>query len=270
MGAAGVLAAQGFHARREAGVRSQSAPYADGRYGPREGTSYRLAVLGDSSAAGLGARGPEATVGALLATGLANLTDRGVVLSTMAVVGAQSRDLADQVERALLIRPHVAVIMIGANDVTHLRGTRQPVRELVEQVQRLRAEGVEVVVATCPDLGTVRLFHQPLRGVAGRLSATMAAAQGEAASAAGARVVPLAALLGREFGDRPHWYFSADRFHPSSEGYEAAARAILPSVLLAVDQPALLTRLRIEDEQPAGAGPGLPAPVSESALPDTP
>jgi len=256
--AAGVLVAQATHARREAGVRSASAPYADGRYGPREGTSYRLVVLGDSSGAGLGAGAPEATVGALLATGLSNLTNRGVVLATMAVVGAESCDLASQVERALQIKPHVAVIMIGANDVTHLRGRRRPVAELAEQVRRLRAEDVEVVVATCPDLGTVRLLRQPLRGVAGRASTAMARAQGEAASAAGARVVPMAALLGQEFGDRPHWYFSADRFHPSAEGYAAAAAAILPSVLLAVGEPELLTRLAVDDGEPELGALGLP------------
>jgi lysophospholipase L1-like esterase len=75
------------------------------------------------------------------------------------------------------------------------------------------------------------------------MSAAMASAQGRAALAAGARVVPLGSLLGREFDDRPDWYFSADRFHPSAEGYAAAAAAILPSVLLAVDQPHLLARI---------------------------
>ena len=249
--AVGVLVAEGFHARRQAGVRSTAAPYSDGRYGPRGGTSYRLAVLGDSSAAGLGADSPEGTVGAFLATGLSNLTDRGVVLATMAVVGAQSRDLATQVDRALQIRPHVAVIMIGANDVTHLRGTKRPVAELCEQITRLRDEGVEVVVATCPDLGTVRLFPQPLRGVAGRMSDAMAKSQGEGARAAGARVVPLAALLGQDFGSWPDVFFSRDRFHPSADGYTAAAAAILPSVLMAVGEPELLGRLGA-DESDAG------------------
>jgi len=255
--AVGVLAAEGMHAKRRAGVRHTAPPYADRRYGPRSGTSYRLAVLGDSGAAGLGATDPEQTVGALLATGLANLTDRGVVLSTMAVVGAQSRDLAPQVDRALQIRPHVAVIMIGANDVTHLRGTRRPVGELVEQVARLRAEGVEVVVGTCPDLSTVRLFPQPLRSVAGQLSGRMARAQGRAAANAGARVVPLAALLGGEFGAWPDVFFSADLFHPSADGYAAAAAAMLPSVLMAVGEPDLVARLAADDAD-TGA-PGLPS-----------
>ena len=246
-GAVGVLGAQALRTRRIVGPLRSVAPYADGRYGPRSGTSYRLVVLGDSSAAGLGVSDPGQTGGALLATGLANLTDRGVVLATMAVVGAESRHLAAQVERALVLRPHVVVIMIGANDVTHLRGRREPVRELVAQIVRLRAEGVEVVVGTCPDLGTVTPMAQPLRGAARRLSRSLAEAQGKAAAAAGARVVPLAALLGREFGLHPDHFFSADRFHPSGHGYAAAAAAILPSVLLAVDKPELLAQLMIDE-----------------------
>ncbi len=257
--AVGVLVAEGFHARRQAGVRNTAAPYSDGRYGPRGGTSYRLAILGDSSAAGLGADGRDSTVGALLATGLSNLTDRAVVLATMAVVGAQSRDLAPQVERALQIRPHVAVIMIGANDVTHLRGTRRPVAELCEQITRLREAGVEVVLATCPDLGSVRLFPQPLREVAGRMSDSMARAQAEGAREAGARVVPLAALLGQDFTSWPDVFFSRDRFHPSDDGYAAAAAAILPSVLMALGEPELLSRLGADESAAESGAAGLPS-----------
>jgi len=254
--AVGVLAAEAMQTRRRVGRPRAVAPYADGRYGPTGGISYRLVVLGDSSAAGLGVTDPQQSVGALLATGLANLTERGVVLATVAEVGAESRDLAAQVDRAMVISPHVAVIMIGANDVTHLRGQRNPVRELVTEIERLRAMGTEVVVGTCPDLGTVKPMPQPLRSTVRRMSLSMAAAQGRAALAAGARVVPLGSLLGREFDDRPEWYFSADRFHPSAQGYAAAAGAILPSVLLAVDQPHLLARISDSGEPDGSAGFG--------------
>ena len=40
--------------------------------------------------------------------------------ATFCVVGARSSDLAAQVDRALPIEPDVAVILIGANDVTHV------------------------------------------------------------------------------------------------------------------------------------------------------
>jgi hypothetical protein len=46
--------------------------------------------------------------------------------------------------------------MIGANDVTHRMPMREAAGQLGEAVARLRAVGCEVVVGTCPDLGTIR------------------------------------------------------------------------------------------------------------------
>ena len=59
-------------------------------------------------------------MGAILATALSEVSGRTVTLSNHAVIGAQTVDLDPQIDRALWTRPHVAVIMIGANDVTHL------------------------------------------------------------------------------------------------------------------------------------------------------
>ncbi len=236
VGAAGlaVLTAQAMRAKREIGPRRTVPPYADGRYGPRQGTSIRIAILGDSAAASLGAERPEQTVGAILAAGVSEVSGRGVVLANMAVVGARSDGLAAQVDRALVIRPHLVVIMIGGNDVTHLRGSRRPASELAAAVSRLRAAGCEAVVGTCPDLGTVRPLSPPLRDVARRLSRTLAAAQTVAVVESGGRSVSLANLLGPEFAARPEALFAADRFHPSAEGYAAVADALLPTALVAL------------------------------------
>ena len=230
----GVLATQAVRAKREIGPRTTAPPYADGRYGRRTGTSIRLAVLGDSGAASLGADHPEETLAAILASGVAEASGRGVVVATMAVVGAQSKDLGPQVERALVIRPHVVFILIGGNDVTHLRGTRRPARELGAAVRALREAGCEVVVGTCPDLGTVKPLGPPLRDVARRMSRELAAAQTVAVVENGGRAVSLGNLLGPEFAARPEVMFSRDQFHPSAAGYESVALAVLPTVLAAL------------------------------------
>ena len=250
--ALGVLAVQARLAKRAIGPRSTVPPYADGRYLPpgesvARGTSLRLAVLGDSGAAGLGADDAATTPGAILARELAAASGRPVVLTNVAVVGARSHDLATQVDRVLVVRPNVAMIMIGANDVTHLTRPQHSVRLLAEAVSRLRAAGTEVVVGTCPDLGTVRPLAPPLRQVARRMSRELAAAQGIATRAAGGRPVALAELLADRFEAEPDRLFSADRFHPSAAGYAACAHAMLPEVLAAVgivtdgDVPALPT-----------------------------
>ena len=52
----GVLVAQARLARKAIGPQRGVPPYQDGRFGPATGTSIRLAVIGDSAAAGLGGR----------------------------------------------------------------------------------------------------------------------------------------------------------------------------------------------------------------------
>ncbi|MEI2730397.1 MAG: SGNH/GDSL hydrolase family protein [Candidatus Nanopelagicales bacterium] len=176
--AAGLLVAEGFLARRTFGLRKESAPYADGYYGPkRRGTSLRFVMLGDSSAAGLGADGPLETLGAVLAQGLVEAAERPVRFVNVSTVGARSADLESQVTRALILKPHIAVILIGGNDVTHLTRPQTAVRDLGQAVARLVDSGSEVVVGTCPDLGSVKPIREPLRTVARRLSRQLAAAQ---------------------------------------------------------------------------------------------
>jgi lysophospholipase L1-like esterase len=152
----------------------------------------------------------------------------------VAVVGARSRDLDAQVDRVLAIRPHVAVIMIGANDVTHSVRPQRSVALLQDAVRRLREAGSEVVVGTCPDLGTVKPLAWTLKKWARRVSRELAAAQTLVVEAEGGRAVALGEKLGALFDEHPELYFSADRFHPSALGYQACAEAMLPEVLQAV------------------------------------
>lgn len=238
--AAGVLVAEGMLARRTIGLRTQSAPYADGYYGrKRTGTSLRFAVLGDSSAAGFGASSPLATLGALIAQGLVEAADRPVRYVNMSSVGARSADLDAQVTRALIIRPHIVVILVGGNDVTHLTKPQTAVGQLEDAVGRLTDSGAEVVVGTCPDIGTIKPIRQPLRWVARRLSRQLAAAQTIGVVEAGGRSVSLGNLLGPDFDAYPERMFAYDRFHPSDHGYAMAAQVLLPSVL---DSLGLATR----------------------------
>jgi lysophospholipase L1-like esterase len=227
----GVLAAQARMARRTIGRLHQVPPYQDGRFGPTTGTSIRLAVLGDSAAAGLGAEAAADTVAGVLVRGVLTATGRPVLMTNHAVVGARSADLERQVTRALSQRPHVAVIIVGANDVTNLVTTRVAVGHLRDQMRRLREAGCAVVVGTCPDLGTIRPVGPPLRNLARRNSRALAAAQRRAARTAGATAVDIHTLLGPEFVANAESFFAPDRFHPSGLGYRRIGLAILPAVL---------------------------------------
>jgi lysophospholipase L1-like esterase len=165
----------------------------------------------------------------LIASALTELAERPVRLVRLAVSGSTSARLAAQVELALAEKPDVAVIMIGANDVTSRARPADSVRNLAEGVRALVAAGCQVVVGTCPDLGTIRPIRQPLRVLARRWSRQLAAAQTIAVVAEGGRTVSLGSVLGPKFAtDRE--LFSSDEFHPSAAGYAAAAAVLLPSV----------------------------------------
>ncbi|MGH3307578.1 MAG: SGNH/GDSL hydrolase family protein [Nocardioides sp.] len=231
-----LLWAEATLARKTIGILTEDKPPdATGWYGRgRPGPALRVALLGDSSAAGYGVFRVEDTPGAFLASGLAERADRRVHLREFAMVGAQSSDLASQIDRALRTNPDVTVILIGANDVTHGVPPAVSVRHLREGVRRLGEAGVEVVVGTCPDLGTLGPVPPPLRQVARVWSRRMASAQTVVVIEQGGRTVSLGPILGPEFAAAPALLFGPDQFHPSADGYRSVAGVLLPSVLAAL------------------------------------
>ncbi|MCX2971185.1 MULTISPECIES: SGNH/GDSL hydrolase family protein [Streptomyces] len=240
--AIGLVVAEARFTRRRVGRSEELPPRADGLYGAafalRDGPPLRLAFLGDSTAAGQGVHRARLTPGALVASGLAAVAERPVRLRNAGLPGACSDDLDRQV--TLLLRhpdgvPDVSVVIIGANDVTERVPLTHSVRHLADAVTRLCSAGSEVVVGTCPDLGTVEPMGQPLRWLARRLSRQLAAAQTIAVVERGGRTVSLGDLLGPEFAANPQELFGPDRYHPSAEGYATAAMAVLPTVCGALD-----------------------------------
>lgn len=240
----GVLRLQASLARRTIGNAVLAPPDPSGLYGAMlPGPPIRLAVLGDSAAAGYGARVVQETFGAYLATGLSRLAQRPVRLRALATVGAQTTDLVQQIRQATPHNADVVAIIIGANDVTHRVRPQVSVAALRHAVTTLRsggppgslrAQAPEVVVGTCPDLGTVRPLAPPLRQVARRWSRRLAAAQTIATVESGGHSVSLASLLGPDFDAAPLEMFGPDRFHPSAAGYRSCATAMLPTVANAV------------------------------------
>lgn len=238
----GLLIAEAMLARKIVGrPHGMEGPASDGIHGewPSGGDDgpsepITLVMLGDSTSVGLGMTDPSTTPAVLIANGLAAVARRPVRLNVFGRSGAVSADLTLQTDRALKACPDVAVIFVGANDVTTQTKPAEAVRHLQRSVRRLRDAGAEVVVGTCPDLGTIRPIGQPLRWVTRRWSRQLAAAQTVAVVEEGGRTVAFADILGPEFASYPGEMFGPDRYHPSARGYQRSAHVVLPSVCAAL------------------------------------
>ena len=230
----GVVFGEIIVAKRAIGVTDARPPRADGVYGedlPRD--PVRCLVLGDSAAVGYGMSRADATPPAMLGIGLAHVLDAQVEIRSEAVVGAVTSDLREQIEAAGDFDPDLVVIIIGTNDVTHRVPAYQSTRLLGSAVRRLVDGGAQVVVGTCPDLGSVRPIPQPLRWIARRKSRALARKQTIAVVRAGGRAVSLGSLLGVLFTEKYDVMFGEDRFHPSETGYANMVSVLVPSLAAA-------------------------------------
>jgi lysophospholipase L1-like esterase len=248
LGARNLLVGQATHARTVIPKAWDIPPRADGIYTPGGGPVQRwqrgmsvdlhVMIFGDSTATGYGCMSAEEVPGVLVARGLADQTGKRIRLSTKAIVGATSKGVSGQVDAMFVAGPppDLAVMMIGANDVTALNGITPSARRLGKTVAKLRARGAIVVVGTCPDLGVISAIPQPLRSLAHSRTARLARAQTAAVRAAGGTPVPLANLLAPQFRATPELMFSADGFHPSPTAYALAAAQLLVALCDALGQ----------------------------------
>lgn len=211
-------------------------PVFAGLYGKPGRAPLNVAVLGDSLAAGFGSNDPQRTIGAALATALTDLTDRPVEVHSAARVGARSADLSGQlssIQQSCTTHVDLALIVVGANDVTHFVPAPVAARQLSSVVQDMSSNGTKVVVVACPDLGVIKYIPQPLHFLAATWSMRVAEAQLRAAKSSGGCGIKTSSDLTGLVSGLPG-FFSADNFHPSSDGYHAINQELVPAALEAV------------------------------------
>jgi lysophospholipase L1-like esterase len=142
-------------------------------------------------------------------------------LHNLAVNGAQAKHVErDQLPIALLLRPHVATVVVGINDT--LRAGFDPVRTgqaTARTVAALTAGGATVVTMRLPD--PAQMFGLP-PGLARPLSRRIRAVNAELDRiAAHYGTVHWDASTDPESYDRGNW--SVDRLHPNERGHRLIA-----------------------------------------------
>ena len=227
-----VLAGEAVYVLNQDFLGADDAPDLGGSLEGPMGPPIRLALLGDSTAAGVGVTDSRDSVGGVLGLLLAQRST--VTFDAFGVSGARAADLEEQVDAVLRgPTPDVAVVLIGPNDATHLSRLGGVRSDVHDAVQRLRDAGARVVVGSCADMGSATAFPVPLRQLAAARGRAVGRATREAAREAGAVVVDIGAETGPQFRADPDRYLSEDRFHPSAEGYRLWAKALEDEVLAA-------------------------------------
>lgn len=188
--------------------------------------TFSLAVVGDSIAFGTGAALPADAIGPRLIRALAE-DGVDVALQLVAVPGALSAGLAAQVRQ--VNRADLALIVVGANDLTRLVPPATAAQQLGDAVRDLRLLGAEVLVVPAPDLSTVPWVPPAFQTLMATASGELRRRQTEAVRAAGGVAVPIGEELGVRFRAQPA-LFAPDHFHPSSAGYALITEALTPIV----------------------------------------
>ncbi|WP_436793033.1 SGNH/GDSL hydrolase family protein [Actinospongicola halichondriae] len=199
-----------------------------------EDPSVDVVWLGDSTSTGVGTAQVEDT----MAFRVVSTRNPSARLTILGVSGDQVHEVID--DQLPLLRDRVAdgdvpdavYVSIGANDVTALtrRATfegryRSMVDEIVDVVP-----DAEIVLIGIPDMGTAPRIPVPLRQIAGRRAAQLDDVIVAIAEDEGLHHVDLAERTSATFSSDPDRYFSLDGFHPSADGHELWADAVVASI----------------------------------------
>lgn len=220
-----ILLAQALMVRKQAQLLPEPPGARAGVSG--EGPPLRLLILGDSSAAGVGAPTQAAALSGQLVAQLQG--SFRVTWQLEARTGATTATTLSSLARLPEDRFDVAVTALGVNDVTRVVTRRQWIARQTAMHELLRQRfGVPRILATgMPPMGRFPLLPQPLRWVLGQ--------QAERFDLALRELLAVQSDAEHVSVDFPHdpRFAASDGFHPSPDAYahwaEILARRIIQS-----------------------------------------
>ena len=181
-------------------------------------------VLGDSTAAGWGAKSAEETYVCKVAQAVAARGFRVRVVN-VAVGGARLRDvLATQIAALKTNRPQIVTVSVGANDATHGTDDIEYSNDLKTLFAALKTSGAtKILVANTPDMFQTPALVWPLARKFGGRAQTQNAIFDTLISDTRIQKVDLFGK-GKLVYARDQNLYARDLFHPSSKGYRVWAR----------------------------------------------
>lgn len=206
--------------------------------GPRaaEGSALRLLIVGDSSAAGVGAAHQDEALAGRLAQALAARLGRPVGWQLVATSGHRSEQALAALAATALAPADVLVTSLGVNDVVDQVAPVQALAAL-DRIHALATERAGVrfsVHCAAPPMQKFPLLPQPLRWFFGRQAARFnAALNSSVAGHASRRVLKLP----EEMQSDAAALMAADGFHPGPRGYALWAEALADQIVSGLGLP---------------------------------
>ena len=224
-----VLVGQAMWTRRRTPVLPEATGPRQGRVGvdesePSRCAAFRLVVLGESTAVGVGVEHQYDALAPQLARVIAAHLGRPVEWRAIGRSGFNARRAARQLVPHLVgERADLLVAVTGVNDTIELNRAHRYASDLTIlcEAARARLGPLPVLFTGVPILGALPCLPQPLRAFAGHRARTLDRAARVAVAA-----MPDAAYAPTPIEDAS--VCAIDGFHPDAGGYREWARRLLP------------------------------------------
>lgn len=224
-----VIAAQGIWVRSSIKLLPPAAGPTTGTVGDTEaGDPVRIAILGESTAAGCGVGAHDEGFPGSLARIIVERTGRPVEWEAIGQHGATGRRIRYKLLPEISQDLTLAVLLAGANDVLSRRTPAQWAEDLGAIVDDLSQRAEQVVVVGIPPFKTFPSLPGTLR----RYLSRGAAAVDEASQRVCAERPRTTFISSTDVMPIGADFFSEDRFHPSAYGYQRWAEAVAEEIKL--------------------------------------